>query len=168
MKRKIFGLVAATALVLGGASPASADVVYTFTGNFLGSNFDPPNASFSVTTANFINSDETFTVAQSNLSCGDNFVQCTGISFLTHLTPGHDVVAINFNTGTASETKFYQFAPTAFTTPGVAFMDNPFGDDATLTTAVPEPSTWAMMILGFCGLGFMAYRRKAKPVLMAA
>jgi hypothetical protein len=26
--------------------------------------------------------------------------------------------------------------------------------------AVPEPSTWAMMILGFCGLGFMAYRRK--------
>jgi PEP-CTERM motif len=26
-------------------------------------------------------------------------------------------------------------------------------------SAVPEPSTWAMMILGFCGLGFMAYRR---------
>ncbi len=26
--------------------------------------------------------------------------------------------------------------------------------------AVPEPSTWAMMILGFCGIGFMAYRRK--------
>nr|WP_208764270.1 PEPxxWA-CTERM sorting domain-containing protein [Bradyrhizobium guangdongense] len=26
--------------------------------------------------------------------------------------------------------------------------------------AVPEPSTWAMMMLGFCGLGFMAYRRK--------
>jgi hypothetical protein len=26
--------------------------------------------------------------------------------------------------------------------------------------AVPEPSTWAMMILGFCGVGFMAYRRK--------
>jgi hypothetical protein len=29
------------------------------------------------------------------------------------------------------------------------------------TTAVPEPSTWAMMILGFVGLGFMAYRRKS-------
>jgi PEP-CTERM motif len=26
--------------------------------------------------------------------------------------------------------------------------------------AVPEPSTWAMMILGFAGLGFMAYRRR--------
>jgi hypothetical protein len=32
--------------------------------------------------------------------------------------------------------------------------------DGTATSAVPEPSTWAMMILGFCGLGFMAYRRK--------
>jgi PEP-CTERM motif len=31
--------------------------------------------------------------------------------------------------------------------------------EATIS-AVPEPSTWAMMILGFCGLGFMAYRRK--------
>jgi len=27
--------------------------------------------------------------------------------------------------------------------------------------AVPEPSTWAMMLLGFAGLGFMGYRRKA-------
>jgi hypothetical protein len=29
-----------------------------------------------------------------------------------------------------------------------------------MTAAVPEPSTWAMMILGFMGVGFMAYRRK--------
>jgi hypothetical protein len=34
--------------------------------------------------------------------------------------------------------------------------------------AVPEPSTWAMMILGFAGVGFMAFRRKSKPALMAA
>jgi hypothetical protein len=40
-----------------------------------------------------------------------------------------------------------------------------FGD---VTSAVPEPSTWAMMIVGFAGLGFMAYRRKSKPSLMAA
>jgi len=26
--------------------------------------------------------------------------------------------------------------------------------------AVPEPSTWAMMILRFCGLGLLAYRRR--------
>jgi PEP-CTERM motif len=35
--------------------------------------------------------------------------------------------------------------------------------------AVPEPSTWAMMILGFCGVGFMAYRRKQNgPALRLA
>jgi PEP-CTERM motif len=37
-----------------------------------------------------------------------------------------------------------------------------------LVTPVPEPSTWAMMIFGFAGVGFMAYRRKSKPALMAA
>ena len=35
-------------------------------------------------------------------------------------------------------------------------------------SAAPEPSTWAMMILGFAGIGFMAYRRKSKPALLAA
>ena len=34
--------------------------------------------------------------------------------------------------------------------------------------SVPEPSTWAMMLLGFAGIGFMAYRRKSKPALMVA
>ncbi len=29
-----------------------------------------------------------------------------------------------------------------------------------IAAAVPEPSTWAMMILGFAGIGFMAYRRR--------
>jgi hypothetical protein len=47
-----------------------------------------------------------------------------------------------------------------------------FGEIALLSVpdvgAVPEPSTWAMMLLGFAGLGFMAYRRKSKPALMAA
>lgn len=28
------------------------------------------------------------------------------------------------------------------------------------TTAVPEPSTWAMLVLGFAGIGFLAYRRR--------
>jgi hypothetical protein len=34
--------------------------------------------------------------------------------------------------------------------------------------AVPEPSTWAMMILGFAGIGFIAYRRKQTMALAAA
>ena len=30
-------------------------------------------------------------------------------------------------------------------------------------TAVPEPSTWAMMLIGFAGLAFAARRRAAAP-----
>lgn len=33
--------------------------------------------------------------------------------------------------------------------------------------AVPEPSTWAMMLIGFAGLGFMAYRRTRKTDALA-
>jgi hypothetical protein len=33
-------------------------------------------------------------------------------------------------------------------------------DPITISSSVPEPSTWAMMIMGFLGLGFMACRRK--------
>ena len=35
-----------------------------------------------------------------------------------------------------------------------------FSDLSPVQFGVPEPSTWALMIFGFCGLGFMAYRRK--------
>jgi hypothetical protein len=31
--------------------------------------------------------------------------------------------------------------------------------------AVPEPSTWAMLMLGFTGLGYAAFRRSAKDRL---
>ncbi|MES2195282.1 MAG: PEPxxWA-CTERM sorting domain-containing protein [Pseudomonadota bacterium] len=37
----------------------------------------------------------------------------------------------------------------------------------TSVAAVPEPSTWAMMILGFAGVGFMAYRRRKTAALAA-
>ena len=37
---------------------------------------------------------------------------------------------------------------------GVTVNGNP------ITGGVPEPSTWAMMILGFMSMGFMAYRRR--------
>jgi hypothetical protein len=42
------------------------------------------------------------------------------------------------------------------------------GTVTAVAAAVPEPSTWAMMILGFCGVGFMAYRRKNQLALTGA
>lgn len=35
-------------------------------------------------------------------------------------------------------------------------------DNFALTAAVPEASTWAMMVLGFLGLGFVGYRKSSK------
>jgi len=35
-------------------------------------------------------------------------------------------------------------------------------DSIRVAAAVPEPSTWAMMVLGFGGVGFIAYRRKLR------
>ena len=41
--------------------------------------------------------------------------------------------------------------------PGIVSTLNIYAD---FTAPIPEASTWAMMILGFAGVGFMAYRRR--------
>jgi hypothetical protein len=37
-----------------------------------------------------------------------------------------------------------------------------------LAASIPEPSTWAMMIIGFAGMGFMAYRKRRDVSLRIA
>ncbi len=39
---------------------------------------------------------------------------------------------------------------------------NYYFDNVTEQQTVPEPSTWAMMMLGFAGLGYAGYRRRQK------
>jgi hypothetical protein len=58
----------------------------------------------------------------------------------------------------------------AYTSPGGApIAATEVIDNINFTVApVPEPSTWAMMILGFAGVGFMAYRRRAQAAALAA
>jgi uncharacterized protein (TIGR03118 family) len=54
---------------------------------------------------------------------------------------------------------------TLFFTDGInGETDGLFGSIST----VPEPSTWAMMILGFASIGFMAYRRRNNATLSVA
>jgi PEP-CTERM motif len=38
----------------------------------------------------------------------------------------------------------------------------------TVTAAVPEPSTWAMMLIGFAGLGYSSRRASRKSAAVAA
>ena len=44
-----------------------------------------------------------------------------------------------------------------------------FSDVVTVPTgpAAPEPSTWAMGLIGFAGLGFLGFRRSRQPVAMS-
>ena len=41
------------------------------------------------------------------------------------------------------------------------------GSQTLSISAVPEPSTWAMMILGFATIGFIAYRRRSAGLHLA-
>jgi hypothetical protein len=82
------------------------------------------------------------------------------------------LTAVNFG-ATASLSAFVDpmfTIDTAFADPNqyqIMFSDG-ITNSLGITNAVPEPSTWAMMILGFAGVGFLACRRKSKPALMVA
>jgi hypothetical protein len=59
---------------------------------------------------------------------------------------------------------------TFFVDPTATFTDSN-GETFSISVpapAVPEASTWAMLLIGFAGIGFMACRLKAKPALIAA
>ena len=77
------------------------------------------------------------------------------LDFSNYIGPGHT---------TASDFIFFALPASQY----VLDLVPSSGQTTTLSSAVPEPSTWAMMILGFLGLGFVAYRRKTKPALTAA
>jgi len=101
----------------------------------------------------------------------------------TYTNPPYDVSTYNFSTGSLSLLAGTYYLP--LQSDPTAGGNNPFWDFASANadgspnltfqilgtasiSSVPEPSTWAMMILGFAGIGFVAYRRKSKPALMAA
>jgi PEP-CTERM motif len=49
----------------------------------------------------------------------------------------------------------------------VGFYTAANGNTIGFETTVPEPSTWAMMLLGFAGLGFLGYRKVRQGTLAA-
>lgn len=73
--------------------------------------------------------------------------------------------AQNFGSSWVLETSDFTAALGGIYTLSISFTGDgdPAADfvvDNVAISAVPEVSTWAMMIFGFCGVGFMAYRRK--------
>jgi hypothetical protein len=72
--------------------------------------------------------------------------------------PGTPSLAINAFDGPSHE--FYGFFAN-----GNEDLTTPFN---VTVAAVPEPATWAMMLIGFFGVGFMAYRRKSQGAVRLA
>jgi PEP-CTERM motif len=90
-------------------------------------------------------------------------ITVNGILTSTGSGAGQVFYDISLDSPGATQVDFFSITPTG------AYVV----DDGTFTTtqvaAVPEPSTWAMMLLGFAGVGFMAYRRKQnEPALRLA
>jgi hypothetical protein len=56
---------------------------------------------------------------------------------------------------------------TAYVDPIIVSPGNDIFFSSGIRSAVPEPSTWAMMLLGFAGIGFMAYRRNSRAAMTA-
>lgn len=71
---------------------------------------------------------------------------------------GHNVTGVEGN-GTIQF--FGTFNSISWTNP---VSENWYAFQVGTIAAVPEPSTWAMMILGFGGVGFLAYRRRNRAV----
>ena len=72
----------------------------------------------------------------------------------------------NFGPGGVSEFEIRGIDPAVDASSGVGFMTQvTFSGDGTfdgsMSAVVPEPSTWAMMLAGFAGLGYIGFRRKA-------
>jgi hypothetical protein len=80
---------------------------------------------------------------------------------------------VGYTPGSAYTTDTLIFTPST-SSGSIVFAGSYIGGNAASAidnlsvSSIPEPSTWAMMILGFVGVGFMAYRRKAKPALRFA
>jgi hypothetical protein len=81
-------------------------------------------------------------------------------------------ISIGGQTQTLTPTGGYSLQTLTFTNASglVSFTDLGPSDqqgaliDDIVVTSVPEPATWAMMILGFAGVGAMAYRRRKGAV----
>lgn len=94
-------------------------------------------------------------------SFGTTFLLPAGDAFWIVLTPADNATRIGWQTGGSIS------APAAFTdaTDGIGGWTAPGPNHfqfAINGAAIPETSTWAMMLVGFAGFGYAAYRRERR------
>ena len=89
----------------------------------------------------------------SPLAKGNAYTNTIGYDHSSDLRTMQEIFGIDPNTGT----------PWIGDAANVPDLSDLFKDNA--VAAVPEPSTWAMMIVGFAGLGFLGLRRSHRPAV---
>jgi hypothetical protein len=95
---------------------------------------------------------------------GDNILPLTGngLVFIVN-TPDYPGLDLGFNIWGNPDGSF-----TGFLAGNGVYTSFPIQATFTTVAAVPEASTWAMLILGFAGIGFMAYRKRGTTQLRFA
>jgi hypothetical protein len=89
---------------------------------------------------------------------------------------GDNLVAMGLTNGAGNQfdifdNQWFRISDTnPFTSFAVSSTTNAFefdmaGPSVTQTSGVPEPSTWAMMLLGFAGLGYAGFKRRPRARL---
>jgi hypothetical protein len=82
------------------------------------------------------------------------YLNLTGSGLTNDIAPG-------------SESDKFHWAPALQASGFTLSLEVANGNTATVVESVPDPSIWAMMILGFFGVAFMAYRRKPAALGLA-
>jgi PEP-CTERM motif len=101
-------------------------------------------------TVTFLSGDSQQTSVTHGLSVGVNDFTFT----FAYANPGIFIPSFHL-VATVAET-----ANAGYTAPDPQLVDITANFGTLQVGAVPEPSTWALMILGFCGLGFIAHRKR--------
>ena len=171
MKRVLLAAAAALS-VLGTAAAANAAVTY----DFIGPDYQLASGPFTtsedisgtVTLATPLMENTSQFVAPISYTFADGFETFTGQNSVIHLdlvTNNSDNIAF-FGLDVLSKTSFDQITATGnmetASTPlgeGNGFGPNSFQLQS--VSAAPEPSTWALMMIGVAGLGLMLRRAKA-------
>jgi hypothetical protein len=197
VRSAVVGLIIGIAMVAFCAASADASVTYDYTGNDFTQVTSPytisDNITGSFTLANPLGSNLTFPTPVTPLA----FTFSDGVQTISQATtgvtasfdfstdgaggiaswqieilapsansPGHSNEIFTSNIGViAGNVDLAVF----FTPEGNRTTGENFGmpGNSPAISAVPEPSTWLLMILGFMGFGFMAYRRKQNGAVLS-